>query len=113
MAVAEVTRDDRSRDWPRPRASSVSENVPLPWPRRYRPRPWTIGDGQVNGTVAEVCRPRSASGPRPPERDGRQGLEIPSALVGEDGDVARAEVGDRQVDPAVVLEVTFGDRRRA
>ncbi len=44
------------------------------------------------------------------ELDGRQGHEIPPALIGQDGDVAGEDVGDRQVDAAVVLEVALGDR---
>ena len=37
--------------------------------------------------------------------DRLRGREIPPALIGQDGDVAGDDVGDRQVDAAVILEV--------
>ena len=62
------------------------------------------------------CRsrpPRSMSACSPREaRSVCSGGEIPPALIGQDGDVAGVDVGDGQVEAAVVLEVALGDRDR-
>ena len=47
----------------------------------------------------------------PGKIDGLRGGETPPALIGQDGDVARVDVGDGQ-EVAVLAEVARGDRDR-
>ena len=93
-------------------SDEVSENVPSPMPLQDINRAiGRVGHGQVEIAGAEVAghdRRRSCS-PRGARRVAA-GAEISPALIGQDGDVAGVDVGDRQVDAAVVLEVALGDR---